>query len=274
MHPTAVGGLLEFGDLQGLGPFSLSCWQASWLRLRGLASHYASGGIHGRPLGRNTPLRVTTERYLFMEVTQPSTVMGPPLPAELSLGVPWLEGRVLGECRQWLTPHRYRVHSPLPMLRKPCNGTNPGAEPSSSPSSRLRIARVASHDSGCIVGNREVIAEPSFLEDESSSSVLQRSARGPETGSRKERPPMNPFFYSEGAGAKGLPPLSPAPPIPAEPASASLRTISLDDSEHLRHNHHVSVASLRLLFTFTPERRSASLRNRCSPSPEYPAVGN
>ena len=36
------------------------------------------------------------------------------------------------------------------------------------------------------------------------------------------------------------------------------------------HNHHASVASLRLLFTFTPERRSACLRNRCSPSPEYP----
>src|ERR1017187_9694101 len=84
------------------------------------------------------------------------------------------------------------------------------------------------------------------------------------------RPPMNPLFYKEEAGAKGLPPLSPAPPIPAEPASASLRTISLDDSEHLLHNHHVSVASLRLLFTFTPERRSASLRNRCSPLPEYP----
>ena len=36
------------------------------------------------------------------------------------------------------------------------------------------------------------------------------------------------------------------------------------------HNNHASVASLRLLFTFAPERRSASLRNRCSPSPEYP----
>jgi len=81
---------------------------------------------------------------------------------------------------------------------------------------------------------------------------------------------MNPFFYSEEAGAKGLLPLSPAPPIRAEPASASLRTISLDDSEHLLHNHHVSVASLRLLFTFAPEGRSASLRNQRSPSPEYP----
>jgi hypothetical protein len=81
---------------------------------------------------------------------------------------------------------------------------------------------------------------------------------------------MNPFFYSEGAGAKGLLPLSPAPQIPAEPASASLRTISLDDSEHLLHNHHASVASLRLLFAFAPECRSASLRNRCPPSPEYP----
>lgn len=64
-------------------------------------------------------------------------------------------------------------------------------------------------------------------------------------------------------------------PFPLHPqsrraASASLRTISLDDSEHLRHNHGVSVASLRLLFTFAPECRSASLRNRCSPSPEYP----
>src|SRR5208282_3099057 len=43
-----------------------------------------------------------------------------------------------------------------------------------------------------------------------------------------------------------------------EPASTSLRTISLGDSEHLLHNHHVSVAALRLLFTFAPECRSAS----------------
>ena len=64
---------------------------------------------------------------------------------------------------------------------------------------------------------------------------------------------MIPIFYIEEAGAKGLLPLSPAPQIPADPASASLRTISLDDSEHLLHNHHASVASLRLLFTFAPE---------------------
>src|SRR5436853_7820998 len=82
---------------------------------------------------------------------------------------------------------------------------------------------------------------------------------------------MIPIFYIKEAGAKGLLPLSPAPQIPADPASASLRTISLDDSEHLLHNHLASVASLRLLFTFAPERRSASLRNRCSPSPEYPS---
>src|SRR5271157_2398790 len=48
------------------------------------------------------------------------------------------------------------------------------------------------------------------------------------------------------------------------------RTISLDEAEHFLHNHHASVASLRLLFAFTPERRSACLRNRCSPSLEYP----
>jgi hypothetical protein len=44
----------------------------------------------------------------------------------------------------------------------------------------------------------------------------------------------------------------------------------LDDSEHLLHNHRVSVASLRLLFTFAPECRSASHRDWRSPSPEYP----
>ena len=80
---------------------------------------------------------------------------------------------------------------------------------------------------------------------------------------------MNPFFYSEEAGAKGLPPLSPAPQIPTQ-AFAPLRTFSVDDAEHFLHNHHASVASLPLLFTVAPECRSASLRNRCSPSPECP----
>jgi len=48
----------------------------------------------------------------------------------------------------------------------------------------------------------------------------------------------------------------------------------LDDSEHLLHNHHASAASLRPLFTFTPECRSACLRNQRSPSPEYPQIGD
>src|SRR5208283_5085464 len=52
------------------------------------------------------------------------------------------------------------------------------------------------------------------------------------------------------------------------------RPISLDEAEHFLHNHHASVASLRLLFTFTPERRSACLRNRCSPSPNTHHVGH
>jgi hypothetical protein len=83
---------------------------------------------------------------------------------------------------------------------------------------------------------------------------------------------VSPFFYIKEAGAKGLLPLSPAPQIPAEHASASLRIISLDDSEHLLHNRHTSVATLRLLFTFAPECCSPSLRNQRSPSPEYPLV--
>ena len=31
------------------------------------------------------------------------------------------------------------------------------------------------------------------------------------------------------------------------------RTTSLDEAEHFLHNHHASVAALRLLFTFAPE---------------------
>jgi len=70
-------------------------------------------------------------------------------------------------------------------------------------------------------------------------------------------------------GQRGCRPFPLHPQSPPS-ASASLRTISLDDSEHLLHNHRVSVASLRLLFTFAPERRSACHRNERSPSPEYP----
>jgi len=66
--------------------------------------------------------------------------------------------------------------------------------------------------------------------------------------------PMNPFFYREGAGAKGLPPLSPAPPIPAEPASASLRTLS-------------GLIHLTIPNTWSTITMSASLRSDCcSPS--------
>jgi hypothetical protein len=83
---------------------------------------------------------------------------------------------------------------------------------------------------------------------------------------------MSPFFYKEETGAKVhfMPPPFPCTPNPRRTSSASLRTILLDDSEHLLHNHSVSVASLRLLFTFGPECRSASHRNWRSPLPEYP----
>src|SRR5260370_17367467 len=75
---------------------------------------------------------------------------------------------------------------------------------------------------------------------------------------------------SRGKGAAAPFPGTPNP-RPAQ-AFAPLRTFSVDDAEHFLHNHHASVASLRLLFTFAPERRSASLRNRCSPSPECPVI--
>src|SRR5712691_1067693 len=63
-------------------------------------------------------------------------------------------------------------------------------------------------------------------------------------------------------------PLHPKSPLTQPPLRFG--QILLDHSEHFLHNHHASVATLRLLFTFAPECRSASLRNRCSPSPEYP----
>ena len=82
------------------------------------------------------------------------------------------------------------------------------------------------------------------------------------------------LFSIEEAGDKGASrpfPLHPKSPLKRlRFAPDTLRTFLVDEAEHFLHNHHASVASLRLLFTFAPERRSASLRNRCSPSPEYP----
>jgi hypothetical protein len=83
------------------------------------------------------------------------------------------------------------------------------------------------------------------------------------------------LFDIEKAGDKGAGrpfPLHPkSPPNLLCFASDHLsRTTSLDEAEHFLHNHHASVASLRRLFTFAPERRSASERNQRSPSPEYP----
>jgi hypothetical protein len=77
---------------------------------------------------------------------------------------------------------------------------------------------------------------------------------------------MNPFFYSEEAGAKE-PPLSPAPQIPAQP-KPSLRSGRVQLTMPNNSCTIITPGSLRLLITFAPERRSASFRNLCSPSPE------
>src|SRR5208283_4976089 len=88
----------------------------------------------------------------------------------------------------------------------------------------------------------------------------------------QRNPPVSSTTRRQGQrGCRPFPPPPQSPPDLLRFASDHLsRTISLDEAEHFLHNHHASVASLRLLFTFTPERRSAYLRNRCSPSPEYP----
>jgi len=78
------------------------------------------------------------------------------------------------------------------------------------------------------------------------------------------------LFSIEEAGDKGASRPFPLHPKSPPPRLRFARTFLVDEAEHFLHNHHASVASLRLLFTFVPERRSASLRNRCSPSPEYP----
>jgi hypothetical protein len=85
-------------------------------------------------------------------------------------------------------------------------------------------------------------------------------------------PPPKSKLVVLGCGVGGGSPF-PSTPNPRRP-SPPLRCgqILLDHFEHLLHNLHASVASLRLLFTFAPECRSASLRKRCSPSPEYPKI--
>jgi hypothetical protein len=50
-------------------------------------------------------------------------------------------------------------------------------------------------------------------------------------------------------------------------ASASLRIVSLDEVEHFSDNQKASVAT-PMVFGFSPEYRSVSLRNMRSPSPE------
>jgi hypothetical protein len=76
-------------------------------------------------------------------------------------------------------------------------------------------------------------------------------------------PPMNPFFYTEEAGAKGLPPLSPAPQIPAQP-KPSLRSGRFQLTMSNTSCTIITPASLRsdCCSPSFPERRSASLRNR------------
>jgi hypothetical protein len=81
---------------------------------------------------------------------------------------------------------------------------------------------------------------------------------------------MIPIFYIAEQGQRGCCPFPLHPKSPLTQPPLRCGQISLDHSEHLLHNHHASVASLRLLFTLAPECRSPSLRNRCSPSPEYP----
>ena len=69
---------------------------------------------------------------------------------------------------------------------------------------------------------------------------------------------MNPSSSTARKQDKGAAAPFPCTPNPRSTrAFAPLRTFSIDDAEHFLHNHHASVASLRLLFTFVPERRSA-----------------
>ncbi len=67
------------------------------------------------------------------------------------------------------------------------------------------------------------------------------------------------LLQREGRGKGAAAPFPCTPNPRSTQAFTPLRTFSVDDAEHFLHNHHASVASLRLLFTFAPEWRSASL---------------
>src|ERR1035437_771565 len=75
--------------------------------------------------------------------------------------------------------------------------------------------------------------------------------------------PHESLLLQRGSRGKGAAAPFPCTPNPRLNQAFAPRTFSVDDAEHFLHNHHASVASLRLLFTFAPERRSGSLRNRC-----------
>jgi DNA replication protein DnaC len=140
------------------------------------------------------------------------------------------------------------------------------------PSSRLRCQSRAGTNRSAIPPSPTAFWTVWFTTRTASRCAENRCAKN-KTLRRMRSRSNSPLLRGRGRG-KGLLPLSPAPLSLLESSFASLRTISLDDSEHLLHNHHASVASLRLLFSFLPERRSASLRKQCSPSPEYPPFDN
>jgi hypothetical protein len=75
----------------------------------------------------------------------------------------------------------------------------------------------------------------------------------------RERPHES-LLLQRGSRGKGAAAPFPCTPNPrSTQAFASLRTFSVDDAEHFLHNHHASVASLRLLFTFAPKFTTSTL---------------
>ena len=106
------------------------------------------------------------------------------------------------------------------------------------------------------------------------------------------------LFYIEEAGDKGAAPAPfPCTPNPCRSSSASLRTISVDEAEHFRHNHHAqrrfgpTAVQLRpgtpfgfpleSAFTFTgilsmaeagASQRDATLLRKCTPPTVRPLI--